>query len=262
MNHLRLSATLVVALSLCRFACAGIDTALWSDLAQGLPPPTAPDLKNSPAPADRLAYALSLLSRQPMTQGNIAEAERICGELAADKQPSKIPLIAGYLYARIAHVHRIPADLDAASARYETLWKNHPLEIPGQQSLVKQATIELYRDKPNFQKRFSAYAAAAPGFTSPEAKRDLHLVLADAAQRFGLPDATVLAHVQAALAAAPSQPALKADLLIRIAELARLTGHRAEAASHYQRFIDEFPRDGRRTLARERLNALGEASPQ
>jgi len=54
------------------------------------------------------------------------------------------------------------------------------------------------------------------------------------------------------------------DLAVRIGGLARKLGRPALARRYYQRFVAEFPRDGRTYLIRERLRALppGRALPQ
>lgn len=255
MSHPLLASAFFLALTLPSLASTNSETNAWASLAQGLYPDNPAALKTSPAPSARLAYAASLLVKQPATRANVDEAEQLLSQLAQTPEDPRTTLIAAYLHARIPHIHRTPADLDTASARYQHLWQTRPDDLLGQESLVKQATIELYR-RENPAALFATYAATCERFSSPIARRDMHLALADAAQRHHQPDTVALTHLRAALAAAPSRPPLRADLLIRIAELARRTGDLQTAANHYALFIDEFPRDNRRTLALERSQSL------
>jgi len=234
---------------------------MWRFFSQGREREASAILPDDDRPQTRLAHAVSLLIRQPITQRNIRQAEHICQELAASPDDTQVSRLAAYLHARIAHVHRIPADLDAASARYQALWLASPENDLAQLALVKQATIELYRNPDKFHFWFDHYSTAVALFSSGGAKRDLCILLADAAQRFSLPKEIALSHLRTALDAAPSQPTRRAELLIRIAELARITGDQRVAAIHYQAFIREYPRDNRHRIATERLQSLPESPP-
>lgn len=251
MNRHRLATAFLLAITLPSLASTNSETNAWASLAQGLSLDNPDGLRTSPSASTRLVYAASLLVKQPATRANVDEAETLLAQLAQSADDPRAARAAAYLHARIPHIHRTPADLDTASARYQHLWQTRSDDLLGQESLVKQATIELYR-RENPTVLFASYAAACERFSSPIARRDMHLALADAAQRHHQPDSVALTHLRAALAAAPSRPPLRADLLIRIAELARRTGDLQTAAAHYTLFIEEFPRDNRRTLTRER----------
>jgi len=92
------------------------------------------------------------------------------------------------------------------------------------------------------------------------ARRDLHLVLGEAVLRFELEPTLALDQFVAALEDGIVMPLLRADILVRVGELAREAGRVELARRSYRTFLADFPRAPRRLMIREALDALTDGS--
>jgi hypothetical protein len=70
-----------------------------------------------------------------------------------------------------------------------------------------------------------------------------------------------LRHLQAAAAIGTPSSATRANVLVQIGELARLTDAQDVAAASYRAFIAEFPRDLRQQIVRDRLAEVEGTAP-
>lgn len=208
----------------------------------------------------RFGQALTLLNVQPQTTGNVALAARLLDRLVAETETeeSDLAVAARYFRARIDHLHLSPPDVAAAAQRYAALYRAHPDHPLGGQALVKLAILQLY-DRDDTRERgaqLEEWAAAAAGLADPVARRDLHLVLGDAAQFFALPPAVALAQLRAGYALGVEELGARASLLVTMAELARASGQSEVAAGYYREFLANFRRDTRVATVRERLREM------
>ncbi|EIQ00530.1 hypothetical protein OpiT1DRAFT_05075 [Opitutaceae bacterium TAV1] len=207
----------------------------------------------------RLGTALTLLQLQPKTDANIRRAATLLTRLHEENPGDETGLAALYYLGRIEHLHRTPADPEAAARYYRELISTRPDHPLAGQARVKLALIELYRSGGRPEDRAQTVARLTPlADRQPDAasRRDLHLVLGEAALRFGLGSQLALDHFRAALEAGILRATLRADTLVRCGELARELGHADEARRYYETFLADFRRDVRRRTITETLAAL------
>ncbi len=211
-------------------------------------------------PEARVGEAMALLNLQPVTASNRAEARAICAAVAAGAPEDPWTAQAHFLIGRIATIHTTPTDFAGARLHYRWLIDRQPGSELGQIAFVKYATLQLTEPVADdeLRRRYESLVALEPQLTEPSARRDFHLVLADACLYRGLGPEAALRHSLVAEAAGVQQPIRTATLLVRIAELSRTLGLKSQARRYYQRFLDEVgTSDLREKLVRERLVALG-----
>lgn len=212
-----------------------------------------------------IGEAISLLNLQPATTSNREEARRICTEVAAGASDDSWTAQARFFLGRIAEIHSIPADFSSACSHYRWIIDHQPASELGQASIVKFAILQLGEPIPadEINRRYAQLVELEPLLESSSARRDFHLVMADAClhQELGLEPA--LRHSLAAESAGVQQPMRAATVLLRIAKLSRHLGLTDQSRRYYLRFLNEAGKnDYRAKLVRERLAALTpEAGP-
>ncbi len=212
----------------------------------------------SPREAD-FGVALMLLNKQPKSDGNLDKAAGIFEQISGSGDDD-LGMLAGYYRARIEQVHRRTQNPAKAVALFTKLIERHPEHPMAQFAVVKRAMIEIYDDSPMESKRelLAALEKTADEMTHPPAKRDLELILADSYVRLFQDDGRTLKHLLAADTIGITRAKPRADVWIRIAELARLLGEKDIAATYYGKFLKEFQRDSRHYTIQERLKETGE----
>lgn len=209
--------------------------------------------------AARFGRAVTLLNIQPKTDANLDRAAGLFSSVADERGDDDLGVSSRYYLARIPQLHRVKPDDRAALALYRelaALRSPHPL---AQRALVHIALIELFEPRlpaDELRTRFADLASRGETLSDPSALRDFHLVMGDAALRFGLGDDTVLEHLLAADRAGLVRATSRRENWIRIAETARIAGRPGIAAAYYRRFLDDSPRDARRLAVKERLASL------
>lgn len=213
---------------------------------------------SSPREAD-FGVALMLLNKQPKSDGNLDRAAGIFDRIS-ESGDDDLGMLAGYFRARIEQVHRRTPNPGKAAELFAKLIERHPEHPYAQYAVVKRSLIDIYDDSPLEAKRqrLAALEDVVQKMTHPPAKRDLHLLLADSYVRLFRDDERTLRHLLAADAIGFTRAKPRADVWIRIAELARLLGKPDVAATYYRKFLDEFHRDSRHYIIEERLRGLGE----
>lgn len=212
----------------------------------------------------RFGEAVTLINLQPKTESNLDRAAAIFTEIAAASPTDELGVNARYFLARIEQIHRVKPDTSAALALYRELAaldSDHPL---AQRAVVQLALLELFepgQTASEVRARFERLAARGVTLTDPSAIRDFNLVLGDAALRFDLGDTLALDHLLAADRAGIARAITQRDTWLRIAELARRTRRDDVAATYYQRFLENFPRDTRQLMLKERLAELAGRKP-
>lgn len=237
----------------------------WHAASLGLADDAFELFRDASGPEARLGEALALLIRQPKTDANLAAAATLLASLVAPDVPAPIARSARYHLARIEHVHRTRPDLAAARTHYARLIADHPGAPLAERAVVKLALLEVYApglDAASTRRAvFDAYVERLPGLRTASARRDLALVLADAAQRFAYSDPLALELLLTADAAGLARRQEQANVWVRIGELARDHGRVDLARTYYARFLATFLRDNRRLTIEERLAALPAAAP-
>jgi len=210
----------------------------------------------------RLGEAATLLQLQPRTERNLRGAVALLSALVDESTDDDAGLTALYLLGRIEHAHRAVPDLEAAARHYRRLLTHRPDHPLAGQAAVKLAILELYRPRPAEERLelVSTFDALTRDLPDAAARRDLHLVLGEAVLRFELEPTLALDQFVAALEDGIVMPLLRADILVRVGELAREAGRVELARRSYRTFLADFPRAPRRLMIREALDALTDGS--
>lgn len=222
------------------------------------------DLETSPANQRTLRYgeAVSLLNVQPRTEANIERAYALFGELFAAVPDDDLGWSSRYLQARIDQVQRSKPDIPKAEAIFSELIQRDPSHPMAQRARLKLAIILLYAkvDKAERRRRFDEFSQAAAGFTDLNIKAQLHLLLAEVARRFEYGNEVELEQMLAANQANITRKRMRAEALVRIGDLARLTGRIDVARDYYTQFLAEYARNERRSTIEGYLAAFNSSS--
>ncbi len=201
----------------------------------------------------RLATVIDALRQQPL---NESERQRIMGELAAfdrDATDNKDGCTALYLSGRLRQLHGETEE----PAEFRTLIANHSAHPLAQLARVKLILRRLYAlAGPPPAERLQAAEVLGGELTLPALQSDFHLAMGDAYVFFGDQREAALRHFAAAERLGIPGSATRGTVLVQIGELARLTGDRALAAQAYRTFLEDFPRDIRQQIVRDRLAAV------
>lgn len=200
-----------------------------------------------------LAYAASLLVREPTTAANVALARITLETVLAALAPDDTTLrpLALYLLGRIAHDHQDPPRLDEAIARYEQLRREHPGDPLADQAAVHLGLIRaLHLSPPDPQAAVAQVEALLTTVSTPASRRELHHLLAHLHWHGRGDAAAALPHYLAGRAIGFEAPYRNGEVDLTIAGLARELGRDELAAQHYLAFAEANPRDGRAQTAR------------
>lgn len=210
--------------------------------------------------SQRLAGALALLTRQPFTTGNLAASREEFRRLAEENGDDEIGIASRFFEARVLQRHLTPPDRPAARRLYRQLFADHPAHVLAQYGLVKVVTMDLYVPEESLppKERFARLEPLAVHFTHAGPARSFHQVMGQAGMMFGLGYDRALPHHEAAVALGFRKDNLHADVLIRAAECARLSGQPDKARRYYSQYLEEFPRYSGAALARRVLEALAQ----
>jgi tetratricopeptide (TPR) repeat protein len=192
-----------------------------------------------------VGYASSLLGRQPRTARNVEEASRVLrGALASEDVEATVA--ARYLLARIAQIHRQPAELAAAREGFATLLADHPGHPVAEQGGVKLGTIILFeqRERP-FAERLDEVTRLLAGLETPGARRGLHEALGRALA-LESDYAGALHHWRQVRAISHGRARRDAQVDMIVAGLALEVGELELALQHYRSFLELGGRDNRR----------------
>jgi len=208
--------------------------------------------------ADEITAAIAAL--QAPGSATVASAE-VRAELAtlveADPRAST-SLVALYLLGRLSQLEH-GTDAPAELVRLSRDHADHPL---GQLAALKLLLRRLYATGPEgAEARLEAGEALAETITASGLRSDYHLAMGEAYLFHGDRRAAALRHLRAAAELGIPSAATRANVLVQIGELARLTGERTVAAASYRAFIAEFPRDLRQQIVRDRLAEVEGAAP-
>lgn len=209
------------------------------------------------ARAARFGRGVTLLAKQPVDSAQLAEARQIFGELAGSGADDAAQG-ARFFLARIAQHHQPQPDEAEAARQFEQLIAAHPDSPWAQAALSRLALLQLYvlhRDEPPAA-RVAAAEALLRVAREPQAESDLHCALLEAIFYYKLPAGPALPHLLAVERLRKVDAVTRADVLVQIAEVSALTGDKAQAKVFYGKLLEEFPRDQRHSMVREKLKAL------
>lgn len=232
--------------------------AAWGNAALGLFNQANIEFAQLPGNEARLGEAVTLLLKQPKTDGNLNRAAAMLEQLVNDDPESSLAITARYYLGRIEQTHRSSGNPEAARAIFRNLVTGHAGHPYADLAAVKLALIELYSQQSDTDRRarFDEFVALAPALKTPSARRDLSLLLADVAQRFGYEPSLTLDLLLAADEVGIARRVEQGNIWIRIGQLAQDTGRADVARAYYNRYLSTFIRDNRRRMVSERLAAL------
>ena len=240
----------------------------WQALANFRPEQALPRFERlAPMGADnvravRFGTALSLLAQPSAIPNRVGKARAILAALAADESDD-IALGARFYLGRLAEFQADPPDPVQAAAIFRRLIAEYPDSIWAQVAVSRLAIVLLYTaaGPAGPAGKIAAAELLQKSARHPLAIMELHLVISDAVFHYRLPDGLALPHLIAAEQAGGLDPATRADVLVQIGELSRLTGQPGPAARYYRIFLAEYPRDARQYPIRQKLASLGAAKP-
>lgn len=211
---------------------------------------------------NQFGEAMALLAQPLPVPDRVARGRALLEGVAAGADDD-LALAARFYLGRVAEFQAEPADPRAAAAQFEQLIAAHPDSRWAQAAVARLAILRLYTtagpDQPAARVAEAERLVAAA--RQPQAVADVHLVIADAVFHYRLPDAQALPHLLAAERTAVLDPTTRADVLVQIGEVARLTGDRALAEKFYRTFLQEYPRDARQFPIRQQLAGLAPPAP-
>ncbi|MBS0664139.1 MAG: tetratricopeptide repeat protein [Verrucomicrobia bacterium] len=202
----------------------------------------------------RFGRGVALLTRQPVTAGQIDEARGLFRALA-ESGADDFALGARFYLGRIAQHHQETPDPDEAARQFRLLLNEHPDSVWSQSALSRLALLQLYALDPGFtpDQRIAAAKKLLALARVPAAEGEVHIAIAEAIFYYRLPGERALPHLLAAERLGGYDRVGRADILLQIAELSRLAGLRAQAAKFYHLFLKENPRDSANYNARMHL---------
>jgi hypothetical protein len=207
--------------------------------------------------------AVTLINVQPKTNGNIAQAKKLFAEIIAGHPTDDLTIASRFLLARTAQLHQLPTNDAEAIELYTDLIARHPQHYFGQMAYAKRAALLAYQlsAATTLESRYQTIQQEAPLVTAPDARRDHQLLLANLAIVLKKPPTVILAHLTQAEATGMVRDRALADLYVRLGEFARLAEQREVAIHYYNAFLNNYIRDARRLLVKERLAALQNTRP-
>lgn len=205
----------------------------------------------------KFGVAITLLNIQPKTSWNIERAYGLLEDLRDGDSSDETGISAQYFLGRIDQIHRSSPDRKSAGRHYTDLIEQHGEHPLAQLAIIKLGILELYSPS---SKDVAAVLfrteAKAELLTDPIARRDFHILLAEAYERFTQSKSKSLEHLLGAQEADPSIRRLDPDFTLRIADLARELGKYKLAIRSYREFIGSFQRDARRYQVKHAIEAL------
>jgi tetratricopeptide (TPR) repeat protein len=202
----------------------------------------------------RFGRGVALLDRQPVSPAQVEEARALFTVLA-DSGRDDPAQGARFFLGRIAQHHLAIPDAAEAARQFRLLIAADENSVWGQSALGRLALLEIYELNPAWApaaRLAEAEKLLAHAHTSA-AQSDVHYAIADAVFFYRLPPAGALPHLLAAERLGRLDWTARAEVLVQIAELSRLSGNRPQAAQFYRTFLKENPRDLRVYIVKERL---------
>lgn len=202
----------------------------------------------------RFGRGVALLDNQPVTLGQVEEARSLFTALA-DSGTDDFAAGARFFLGRIAQHHLAEPDAAEAARQFRQLIAEQGDSVWAQSALSRLALLEIYELNPGWAPaaRLAAAEQLLAHAHTPAAQSEVHYAIADAIFFYRLPAAGALPHLLAAERLGRLDWTTRADVLVQIAELSRLTGERKQAAQFYRTFLKENPRDLRDYIVKERL---------
>lgn len=207
----------------------------------------------------RFGYAVSLLSSTPSTEQKLNDAEVVFEDLAASGE-DHFALGSRYLLGRLYQIYRSPSDPTRAAEQFRQLVALNRDSRWGQMALTKLTMVVVFAlpDAGEPEQRIQAGRELLDLAITPDAQRDINMILASAHFHYDLEPTGALPFLLAAEEGGYLDVGTRSDVLVRIGELLVLAGRTDEAIVYYQRFVDDFYGAARRYAVEQKILALQE----
>jgi hypothetical protein len=207
--------------------------------------------------AVRLKAATAALQTPALAEHDSQRIKQELAALIAAEPGSETGLAARYLLGRLRQLE----DGISEPPEFIALTNDRPQHPLAQLAAVKLLLRRLYADGIAAPaERLRAAEVLGKSLTLPALRGDFHLAMGDAYIFYGDKRAPALRHLRAAEDIGIPSAATRANVLVQIGELARLTGDRETAVQSYRVFLADFPRDLRQQIVQDRLAEMGAAA--
>ncbi len=204
------------------------------------------------------ARAVTLLSVQPRTSGNIEKAYSLLEPIVTSAAGDDLKAWTLYYRGRIDQLHRTEPNMAQALRFYRDLIELYPEHLASQLAFTKMTIIRLYADpknRPSTETLLSLEKEA--GFLqSAFARNQFHTVMAAGYLFFELGREQALEHLLAARALGSFEIIDLGNDFLQIANIAYELGKRDLALSSYRRFLQMRPESSFSFMIRERIEEL------
>lgn len=210
-----------------------------------------------------LGQAAALIGVQPKTETNINNAADLCQKLIQENPGDTAGLLATYLLARIEQFHRQPANPGKATEIYRQLLRDHPDSLAAQISSSKLAVLLLFSTPATpaqLKTNLGELEAILARMPLPETRRDTLVVMGNACILFKLGDEKALRYLIEAESSQIPSAKLRADILLQIGTTAQKLNQKDVALKYYGMFADQYKRDSRNYLVRQKMTQLKSGS--
>lgn len=227
----------------------------WRLLGGYLPADAVAAFSRAAGPEAVLGAVLADLGVRGGTGPDLARSRQVLERLA---DGGEAPAVAARYHLARLHERESRGGEDAdAQDHFRRLIESAPASEHGEWTRVREALRLVYAAGDGDLPAAVASAERLSGELSrTESRRNLHLQLALAADRFALPPEVAHRHYALACDLGLARASTRAFVLLRLGDLAVRLDRLPEAAARYQAFVHEFPRDERTPTVRLRLAAV------
>ncbi|MGC1481643.1 MAG: hypothetical protein WA771_14175 [Chthoniobacterales bacterium] len=205
-----------------------------------------------------LGRAAVLLNLQPKTDGRVDRAIELFEKIMTEHSGEDVAVEAEYLRARAEQVHRAEPDLAKARRQFRQLIDAHSGHRLADIASVKFATLEVWTGRADEQAlAIQRWNERVGAITYGPARKDLHLLLADAEKYVTGDKAAALGHFIQAEKLGIANAKTRGDVVFQIGEFAHEVGRNDVARKFYEKFLKDFRRDVRRPVVESRLRKIG-----
>lgn len=213
---------------------------------------------DEPNQSTRYERAVALLGAPAVSAEDNRQAKAELTAIIAEDGSSADAFAARYLLGRLKQLE----DNETDPPEFQVLRSQQPSHPLAQLAALKVLLRRLYSEGPESSvDRLRHGEDLGSAITLPALRSDYHLAMGEAYIFHGDQREPALRHLRAAAALGIPSAATRANVLVQIGELARLTGANAVAAANYRAFIAEFPRDLRQQIVRDRLAKVEGVAP-
>jgi len=202
--------------------------------------------------------AVAALNKQPRSEHTVTEADRLFERVRAVDPDDNLGVASAYYLARIVQIHSFQPDEEAAAKLFRELSLKYPQHYFGQLAFLNYATITLYTQPDLAAIGEALYRIEEEGrfLSIPDISRNYFRLMGETHVYYGVSKRKGEDFFVAAMEVGFVRPALRAKMLLRLAELARSRGDFPVAKQYYEQILVEFTRSRYLYITQKRLESL------